>query len=148
MTTTGYYSIYIVHYTPCGQKLWNRSYMTQPLVGPENKHSWGVKSRTWVVNSDSLNDLIEIFLKDVSEKTKLLKSGGRWYLLGIQPATSFIEYFYYVWPGFWRISVLNVKCGFSSAFFCLGFICRFISMKRVNSEAQKGTALAQRNWIV
>ncbi len=25
MTTTGYYSIYIVHYTPCGQKLWNRS---------------------------------------------------------------------------------------------------------------------------
>ncbi len=35
MTTTGYYSIYIVHYTPCGQKLWNRS-NTNKLVQLED----------------------------------------------------------------------------------------------------------------
>jgi len=37
MTTTGYYSIYIVHYTPCGQKLWNRSHLSHHFVPNKSK---------------------------------------------------------------------------------------------------------------
>ncbi len=78
MTTTGYYSIYIVHYTPCGQKLWNRSYcFFSAFILAETRRKTSVL--LFVDNSRFINDvcrtycsvLAQIFL----ELTPLVESG-------------------------------------------------------------------------
>ncbi len=47
MTTTAYSSIYIVHYTPCGQKLWNRSVAKALKEAEEQLPCSAKQARDW-----------------------------------------------------------------------------------------------------